>query len=441
MPFLPLSPGRRRFLARAVPLAAATLLALTCAVPAGAAGTPSPPGFGGDPTATYTLFSDTPMELTPPGQEVPLEELLARARTTAAPAPHTAAAEAADGGRRAGKDDLAAYECREQESAFSGEGYGKSRFTTCQAYNLSVAKIECWLIFCRIAGTADVDIADVQRTRNAARQIDVVQVLDNWRLKGDIADTLLSTDVTCTARQGFGPCQVRDGWAGPVVQSIGAWAGEGSVTSRYYSFTLPAAGGLGQALISYADLNWHFAIPAGVPGADRHDGPNSGVRCDSAPYIINTNAGEGCVFPWVTETVQISAADYPESAAHILTAQYHPDQTLPPVAGKQIPGAPGSGRPLHRIADQGVIDAHRATAVAACNQWFPNYADEGLDCDEYPFASTQEGSDPATGNYSVEPIPDWDNRGSGAVVGNFYTYRRILGSDLTNDPFYVEVTP
>ncbi|MFE5884812.1 NucA/NucB deoxyribonuclease domain-containing protein [Streptomyces hydrogenans] len=389
----------------------------------------------------YALLTDRTVELTEPGEEKPLTELLAQARSGPRTDPDPGAGARAVPGAAAstGRDDMAGYECREQAAAFTGQGWGKSRFVTCQAHDLTVAKIECWLLWCRITGTAKVEVADIQRTRNGARQIDVVQVLDNWRLDGDIAAMPLSSEVTCTAGQGFGPCKVRDGHGGPQTQTVGEWAAEG-LTSRYFSFTLPEAGGLGQALISYADLAWHFWLPVGgVPGAERADGPNSSVRCDSASYIIKTWAGAGCVFPWVTETLEISATDYPESAAHILRAQHQPEETFPPAPGKKIPGAPGTA-PLHRVADENTIDQHRNVSIAACLEWFPNYAHEGLDCDEYPFASTLEGADKSHKNYSVDPIPDTDNRGAGGKMSAFYTGRRILGSDFTHDPFYVDVT-
>ncbi|MFG2840816.1 NucA/NucB deoxyribonuclease domain-containing protein [Streptomyces zaomyceticus] len=432
----PRSPFRRR---RAWSFTALATVALLTLVPAAAADTQDPAPDG--QLRTYALLTDGPVELTPPGKERPLKELLAQARTGPRPGPGTRADPGMGPARAAstGRDDMAGYECREQAAAFTGEGWGKSRFVTCQAHNLTVAKVACWLLWCRVVGTANVEVADIQRTRNGARQIDVVQVLDKWKLDGDIATMPLSAEVTCAARQGFDPCKTRDGHGGPQTQTVGEWAAEG-LTSRYFSFTLPETGGLGQALISYADLAWHFWLPVGgVPGAERADGPNSGVRCDNAPYIIKTWAGVGCVFPWVTETQEISATDYPESAAHILRAQHHPEETLPPAPGKNLPGAPGT-TPLHRVADEDTIDKHRKLSIATCLEWFPNYAHEGLDCDEYPFASTLEGADKSHKNYSVDPIPDTDNRGAGGKMSAFYTGRRILGSDFTHDPFYVEVT-
>ncbi len=339
-----------------------------------------------------------------------------------------------------GPDLITVDECRGQDAAFQGQGWGKSRFASCQAENLTVLNEDCFLFICETVGTATVEITDIQYTRNALREADVVQVFNNWQLDGDIAELPLSADVTCKAADGFGPCTVVDGFGGPNIETVGQWAAEGSVTSRYYSFSQPDSAGVSPSQISYAALSWHFALIGGKPGADHADGPDSRFRCDAAPYLVNTYAGEGCVFPWVTETVRFYASDTPESAAHIITAQFHPDQTEPPRVGKVIPGAPGTA-PLHRTADGTLIDAHRATAVNACNTYFPGYAAHGLDCDEYPFASTVEGADDNLQNYSVDPIDDSDNRSAGGILGAFYTGRRILGADETNDPFYVTVAP
>src|SRR5262249_41926177 len=49
-------------------------------------------------------------------------------------------------------------------------------------------------------------------------------------------------------------------------------------------------------------------------------------------------------------------------------------------------------------------------------------ASTGLDCDEYPYASTQEGGPQgyAEGRVALEPVVIPDNRGAGAKLGAFY---------------------
>ncbi|WP_214108292.1 NucA/NucB deoxyribonuclease domain-containing protein [Acrocarpospora catenulata] len=56
-------------------------------------------------------------------------------------------------------------------------------------------------------------------------------------------------------------------------------------------------------------------------------------------------------------------------------------------------------------------------------------------CDEYPFASTHEGSAHAGKNYSVAIVEKSDNCSGGSKLGNWYLYNRIL----EKDPFWVYV--
>lgn len=415
--------------------AAVTLLA---ASPASAQPSPTPSGGGHTSGYYIQVTTSTQTGRGTPGGKLSVDRLL---RGQPKLAQHVGAGAAPRGATPdVGGDDMTIDECRANASSFAGNGWGKTRFVSCQAKNLHAWHVECWWVFCETVGTADVEVTDIQRSHNAGRDVDVVQVFNNWRLNGDIAELALSADITCAAAQGFGPCTPSPDFHGPYVQTIGQWAAEGSVTSRYYSFDLPGSAGTTSDLIAYAHLNWHFAIVGGENGPETVDGPDSQFRCDSATYIVDTNAGEGCVFPWVTETAHFHVSATPESANHILLAQFHPDQTVPPVANKSIPGAPGT-LPLHRTAVQSDIDAHRATAVAACHTYFPGYDTAGKDCDEYPFASTLEGASDTNPNYSVDPIDPSDNRAAGGVLGAFYTYRRILGANLVNDPFYVQVDP
>ena len=336
-------------------------------------------------------------------------------------------------------DDMTVSECRAQSSAFSGQGYGKTRFVSCQAHGLHFIKVDCWfwIINCRVTAAADVDVTDIQYTQNNGRVVDVVQLFNNWWTWGNAEELTLNANVTCSPKNSSGPC-TPGFFRGPYVQSVAAWAAEGDFTAKVYDFNQPASSGWGPDQISYGAINWHFA----VPGAEQPpaNGPDSQFRCDSASYLVG-NAGEGCVFPWVTETMNFYVSQSGEVANHILNALYHPEETIPDKPGKVIPGRPGT-QPLHRTTDPAQINAHRSLAVATCQLYWPNYAQEGLECDEFPFATTLEGASPDD-NFSVEPVPARDNQSGGGVESAFYTYRRIIGDDVDhiNDPFFVDVHP
>jgi hypothetical protein len=338
------------------------------------------------------------------------------------------------------QDDMTIDECRSHDEAFAGQGWGKSRFVSCQAHNLHFLRVDCWLfgaIGCRITGAADVDVTDIQYTQNRGRVVDVIQVFSNWFVWRKMNSQVMTSNVTCAAQRNSGACETGI-FSGPYSSKLGEMSHEGNgVTSRFYEFTQPASAGWGPDQLSYASLSWHFRVPGGEPG--RADGPGSQFRCDSASYIINTNAGEGCIFPWVTETMQFSVQQSKTAAEHILNALYHTDETLPEKAGKVIPGLPGT-QPLHRTTNQSLIDSHRDIAIPTCEYYWPNYTQDGLECDEFPFATTLEGAT-TDDNFSVEAIPGADNASGGGVMSNFYTYRRIIGDDTdkVNDPFFVDV--
>lgn len=57
-------------------------------------------------------------------------------------------------------------------------------------------------------------------------------------------------------------------------------------------------------------------------------------------------------------------------------------------------------------------------------------------CDEYPFASTHEGSAFSGINFSVAIVEKGDNCSGGSKPKNWYLYNRIL----EKDPFWVHAT-
>ncbi|MFL6075449.1 MAG: NucA/NucB deoxyribonuclease domain-containing protein [Mycobacteriales bacterium] len=169
-----------------------------------------------------------------------------------------------------------------------------------------------------------------------------------------------------------------------------------------------------------------------------------GIRCDNDPVFAHTNPS-GCVYAqtvfcenrtkdaspqtctWDTyvPTFTISlSGNAPETAAHIQEAE------------NRLVGEPGvdqiNGHPLTRQTDPKQIRANRRTACSASvfQRQFVNDS-----CDEYPFASTNQGAAKANGNYSTEHVPLNDNKSGGAQLGGFYSSNRILNGD----PFWVRV--
>ncbi|MFI7110272.1 NucA/NucB deoxyribonuclease domain-containing protein [Nonomuraea sp. NPDC050227] len=182
---------------------------------------------------------------------------------------------------------------------------------------------------------------------------------------------------------------------------------------------------------NFADADW-FQSPV--------------VRCDTSTMIVKYTGG--CILIDVNPTLVFDAIvkdRIKDSAKHVWDAYFHADNWTKPVINepKRIPGRTPYGK-LHRILDgavpcledpdtapAGTIAANRAFSIGQCRQLWPtvNPGPESLDCDEYPFASTQEGSLAAHGHFSVRHIGASDNRASGGDLGLFYERTRRLNAD------------
>jgi hypothetical protein len=148
------------------------------------------------------------------------------------------------------------------------------------------------------------------------------------------------------------------------------------------------------------------------------------VRCDGSTR--GGFNGPACIFGGVQPSWSLSRSDpeVGEVAQHIYDALNNPNSTMPPdpSGNKIIPYN------LTRTVDGNLNKAQRARAVYQCSKWFPKQPDES--CDEYPFASTYEGTfnDPET-NYSVRYINAAHNSTEGNKRGVWYYYDRILELD------------
>jgi hypothetical protein len=149
------------------------------------------------------------------------------------------------------------------------------------------------------------------------------------------------------------------------------------------------------------------------------------VRCDGSTR--STFTGPACIFGGVVPQWSLSRADQDVAgvAEHIYEALNDPNSTVPPDPSghKYIPYN------LTRTVDTNLNQAQRDRAKYQCKKWFNREPDE--QCDEYPFASTYEGTfnDPET-NYSVKFIDAEDNYTEGYKRGLWYKDDRILELDV-----------
>ena len=242
-----------------------------------------------------------------------------------------------------------------------------------------------------------------------------------------------------------------------------------SCTSTSSSTCTPQGGGIGPIPISQqedavadftinpgtiaagtkSDISTYFTFRFTHPNADipTVDGPQArfpGVRCDNA---WNGLTGKGCVVPEADAVLNMSGrSTVTTHSQHIQRAQQ-----------SGLPGSAVEGKPLRRTTDQTRIANNRNATCNKVRATRPN----NTDCDEYPFASTEEGGlnpgevfrsfegcQPPVGGLTIlDPdnienkgtgvsicyINRTDNRSGGGILSWFYRKQRIANSE----EFYV----
>lgn len=98
---------------------------------------------------------------------------------------------------------------------------------------------------------------------------------------------------------------------------------------------------------------------------------------------------------------------------------------------------PGRDEPLHRLINAAKQQENRDAAISTCNEVWGDYRGTGLECDEYPFASTKEGAAAGDDRYSARLIDGTDNRTGGQRLNAMHTVNRMLDGGA----FYVKTVP
>lgn len=175
------------------------------------------------------------------------------------------------------------------------------------------------------------------------------------------------------------------------------------------------------------------------------------IRCDIG---LAKSGTRGCVYPdapAIMRSVKTNDPDVDESAAHIRDAQAAgmPGKFVARGDGTILKGS--EARPLTRLRDLVQRKKNRKTSTDQCVVQYgkvtgqctftgdPDDAPSDCDCDEYPFAASNEGADGKTfgEGFSVRRIDRGDNRKSGGRLGCFLTGQRVLDGE----EFFVDVEP
>jgi hypothetical protein len=165
-------------------------------------------------------------------------------------------------------------------------------------------------------------------------------------------------------------------------------------------------------LVGPASYRFTFTKPGYTMGGFTYK--SAKYRCDDTFWGPKKRTkNPGCVFPGASPVFTLSRSDakVKQSANHILDAQ------------SKIAGHPGASTPLHRITSEKTINANRKAMCGKVHNPDP----KKYDCDEYPFAASKEGGNPARGSTRI--ISASDNRSAGARLGGFYKSQRVLNGD------------
>ncbi|MDM4723162.1 hypothetical protein QTQ03_27485 [Micromonospora sp. WMMA1363] len=320
--------------------------------------------------------------------------------------------------------------------AASLRGWARSRFELCHHYDRS---LNLYRDTGEYLGRVEYDLWVLGFAYDGSRRVDYLASLENvgisQQLNAEIGYLTVTmsgcqtSNVTCsgaTSRSDNIP-----GWFGvPHMASISATSPNDTGAPPYQTVDLLAQF---EVLVEYRDGR---TIPYSENSA------LSSVRFDSARTALGNGKYHGTVFTDYVPTLELSmraGSDHLQEARHVRDALQYPERTFPSRIGKSVPGG-SADRPLHRLMDSTLRGRNHSASVEICGDvWGTDYTTGGLQCDEYPFQSTYEGSwtstigegasDTSLWQGSARPIDGTHNQQGGTHLANFYGANRLLDRD------------
>ncbi|KFG10405.1 NucA/NucB deoxyribonuclease domain-containing protein [Streptomyces scabiei] len=323
--------------------------------------------------------------------------------------------------------------------AKTATGWIKSRFESCQkrpfdlvlrdirgTTTLGRLKFDQWVLGFAYDGSRRVDYAaDIE---NIWVQPIPSEDATKWRLGQHFRHSINASDSDPDPKVTAPQTEARD-------ELLGVWDSRHHWTLTY---TSPDKGALydqgnQQRALSTVSMDLSASSPNAAPFTGGGSVYNSSVRYDYAGKIAGTF--KGTVFTKARVELVMSQKDpaVNESALHIYDALNRPERTFPSWPGKSVPGVK---EPLHRLVDKERQKNNRTRSIKECGKVWGDYAGTDLQCDEYPFASTKEGSTKGDNRFSVRLIDGADNETGGRRLDQMYTLNRILDGDA----FYMKIT-
>ncbi|MGW0538175.1 NucA/NucB deoxyribonuclease domain-containing protein [Streptomyces sp. NPDC003032] len=328
--------------------------------------------------------------------------------------------------------------CRNDPRADGGKGHVFNRLWWCQDHGFTA---QGWNTSGELIGEAKLNYLAIAWGSHNSRDILVefkqTFVGDNWGVFEDEDDVVFDVGATCADTGTNNGCAVH---YDRVAQTMTEWEENDEwrnwlITSDETKSTSPD-----KVLRHLWNLTAAVRVDGGAGPTVRT--PWHLIRCDSATYFPNRPLAciNDDVLPYITYQINSPAAvSVHDVAVHIRQAQDTPNLTYPPsgtpkrIPGKYVPENPQDNG-LHRIptSEDG---PNRAEVRRACNGLSPIPSDD--QCDEYPFASTQEGAASPVWDYSVKAVDGAQNARAGSYLRWYYFYDRMLYKDM--DSYYVNI--
>ncbi|MBW0933728.1 NucA/NucB deoxyribonuclease domain-containing protein [Priestia megaterium] len=338
---------------------------------------------------------------------------------------------------------LTTEECQRSPDRSSETGYIKNRYSFCWSHVATYqVPVKCIGGFCFYEGV-QFQFTEIGYGSNQSRKMRVYYTLDDILVTHpSLNGAKLKIDMVCESKVNPGDCK-EDPDFPPTERTIAQWKNTNFSTEIFTSEAPPPTDANPDQL-GYMEF-WPKLTLTHAPRKFKKsiDGIKQTVRYDSAKYMFafpNQYFWQGAVFSKATPifNVPVTKPEFSmlaEAGQHWKFAMDHPDQTKPQMDGKKIPGAVGDSTltRMYPKRHQDEYNRNRNKTRRTCDREFRDEDRTGKQCDEYPFASTWEGSATnGSDNFSVRMISSESNGAAGTWLGAWYAYDRILDGDTFN---------
>lgn len=337
-------------------------------------------------------------------------------------------------------------ECQRHPESSSETGYIKNRYSFCWSHVATYqVPVKCIGPICDYEGV-QFQFTEIGYGSNQSRKMRVFYTIEDIQVTDPALNgAKLKIDMVCESKLNVGDCQEDPDYPA-TERTIAQWKNT-NYSTEIFTSEAPEANADNPDKIGYMEFWPKLTFTHKARKFEESiDGIKQKVRFDSANYMFvfpDQYYWQGAVFSNATPifNVPITKPEFEmlkEAGEHWKFAMDHPEQTKPEMIGKQIPGGVGDNTltRMYSKRHQTEYNRNRSKTSRVCAREFANEDRTGKQCDEFPFASTWQGSSTnGSDNFSIRLISADSNEAAGRWLGAWYAYDRVLDGD----PFQVEV--